>query len=134
MAAIGATALTIAGLGIVNTMVMSIIERRREIGLLKSLGAEDADVRRLFLAESGLIGGAGAIGGVALGWIVSRVIAFAGMTWMRSQNMPALDPFAMPVAVVAVALLFGIGAAVLAGLYPAARAARVDPVQALRGE
>ena len=64
---VGVIALVTAALGIVNTMLMSISERRREIGILKSLGAEDGDVRRLFLVESGLIGVMGSGLGIALG-------------------------------------------------------------------
>jgi putative ABC transport system permease protein len=131
---IGMIALLTASLGIVNTMVMSITERRREIGVLKSLGADDADIRKLFLVESAVIGALGTGVGILLGWIVTRIVSFAAQGYMREQGLPEMDLFALPPWLLLVAVTIGIGVSVLAGWYPAARAARVDPVEALRGE
>lgn len=132
VAILGFIALFVASLGIVNTMVMSIIERTREIGILKSLGAEDRDIRLLFLVESASIGLIGSLGGVLLGWIVSRVASLAAQEWMVRQGAPKLDMFHLPVWVALGAIAFGILVSMLAGLYPANRASRVDPVEALR--
>ncbi len=132
--AIGFLALFVASLSIVNTMVMSITERTREIGVLKSLGAEEGQIRSLFLIESAAIGLLGSIAGVLLGYGVSRLGAFIIRRIMISQGGPDVDPFSLSGWIVLGSIAFGIVVSLLAGLYPAARAARVDPVEALRAE
>ena len=131
---IGLIALIVASLGIVNTMVMSILERTGEIGVLKSLGADDSDIHRLFLVESSIIGLIGAAFGIVLGWIVARIASLVAQQIMIRNDMPVLDIFHIPWWLVLFSLAFGLVVSLLAGLYPAARAARVDPVKALRGE
>ena len=131
---IGLIALITASLGIVNTMVMSITERRKEIGILKSLGADERDIRWLFLVESAVIGLFGTTGGILFGWVITRVTSFAARAYMQQQGIPEMDLFSLPPWLVLTALGIGVGVAVLAGFYPAARAARVDPVEALRNE
>ena len=127
-------AIVVAALGIVNTMVMSILERTREIGILKSLGAQNGQVRLLFLLESALIGLIGSLGGLLLGWIISRIASFAAKRLMESQGGPVLEMFHVPWPLIVGAILFGLLVSLAAGLYPAARAARIDPVKALRQE
>lgn len=134
LAVVGLIALITASLGIVNTMVMSITERRKEIGVLKSLGADEGDIRRLFLVESGVIGAIGTCVGIVFGWLITRIISAVAQMYMRNQGIPGVDMFSLPVWLVLVAVGIGVGVSVLAGSYPAARAARVDPVEALRGE
>jgi putative ABC transport system permease protein len=131
---IGLIALITASLGIVNTMVMSITERRKEIGILKSLGADELDIRGLFLVESGVIGWLGTTGGILFGWVITRVVSVVAQGYMRREGLPAVDLFALPLWLFLIALGVGVGVSVLAGMYPAARAARVDPVEALRNE
>jgi putative ABC transport system permease protein len=131
---VGLIALITASLGIVNTMVMSITERRKEIGILKSLGADEPDIRRLFLVESGVIGLLGTCLGIAFGWLITRIVSAIAQAYMRNQGIPAMELFALPVWLLLLAVGIGVGVSVLAGWYPAARAARVDPVEALRGE
>ena len=131
---IGLIALITASLGIVNTMVMSIIERRREIGILKSLGADERDIRLLFLAESGLIGSIGAVFGIIFGWVITRAASLVIKVIMEKQDIPEMDLFALPPWLILTALLFGLLVSLAAGFYPASRAARVDPVEALRTE
>lgn len=130
--AIGAMALVIASLGIANTLIMAIVERRREIGVLKALGAEEGEIRLLFLFESAVIGALGSMFGIVLGWAVSRLLSWFLMNWMRLQRIPPMDIFALPLWGIFGAIAFGIAVSILAGVYPASRAARVDPVQALR--
>ncbi len=131
---VGLIALFTASLGIVNTMFMSISERRREIGVLKSLGADERDIRWLFLVESAVIGFLGTIGGILFGWGITRVVSAAAKAFMRKEGIPTTELFALPLWLVLIALAVGVGISVAAGLYPAARAARVDPVAALRNE
>jgi putative ABC transport system permease protein len=131
---LGLIALVVASLGIVNTMVMSILERTREIGILKSLGAEDGQIRLLFLIETALIGLIGSLLGLGLGWGITRIGSLVVKRIMVAQDVPPLEMFHIPFYLVLGAIAFGVGVSLAAGLYPAGRAARVDPVQALRGE
>ncbi|MEZ5066017.1 MAG: FtsX-like permease family protein [bacterium] len=134
LAGVGLVALATAALGIANTLTMSVTERRREIGILKALGAEDADIRLLFLVESALIGLLGSAAGVLLGWIVARIGSAIAQELMRRQSVPPFDLFSTPPWLVATSIAFGTLIAVLSGTLPAARAARVDPVRALRSD
>ena len=131
---IGLIALTTASLGIVNTMVMSIMERRREIGVLMSLGASRRDIRILYLFESALIGAVGAAAGIILGWVVARVASAVAQYYMEQEGFDPIDLFALPWWLVLIALMFGLVVSIAAGAYPASRAARVDPMEALRAE
>ena len=131
---VGLIALVTSSLGIANTLIMASIERRREIGILKSLGAEDNDIRRLFFVESGVIGLTGAALGVLLGWGISRIGAFAVKKIMENDGSLPIDPFAVPLWLILTALALGVTVAVIAGYYPASRAARINPVDALRGD
>lgn len=129
----GSLALAVASLGIINTLVMSILERRREIGIMKAIGASDGDVQKLFFAEAGAMGVFGGAIGVLLGWIIGRAINFGTRIYMqRQQQFTPDDVWLVPLWLVLGAIGFSIIVSLLAGLYPAARAARLDPVQALR--
>lgn len=130
----GSLALTVASIGIINTLVMAILERRREIGIMKAVGASDADVRGLFFAEAGAMGLLGGVCGTALGWIIGRVINFGTNIYLKRQGFPPEHIWSVPVWLVAGALGFSFVVSLLSGLYPASRAARLDPVQALRYE
>ncbi len=129
----GSLALAVASLGIINTLVMSILERRREIGIMKAIGASDGDVQKLFFAEAGAMGIFGGTLGVVLGWIIGRVINFGTRVYMqRQQQFTPDDVWLVPLWLVLGAIGFSLMVSLVAGLYPAARAARLDPVQALR--
>jgi putative ABC transport system permease protein len=130
----GSLALVVASLGIVNTLVMAILERRREIGILKALGAADRDVRRLFFVEAGAMGLLGGICGVAIGWLIGHAINFGTNVYLARRDLPAISVTAVPWWMVAAAIAFSILVSLAAGMYPASRAARLDPVQALRYE
>jgi putative ABC transport system permease protein len=130
----GSLALAVASLGIVNTLVMAILERRREIGVLKALGASDKDVRQLFFAEAGVMGLLGGLAGVALGWGIGRAIQSGTNYYLRQQQIPAENIWALPAWLVACAIAFSLLVSLGAGMYPASRAARLDPVEALRYE
>jgi putative ABC transport system permease protein len=132
LAAVGMIAIVVASLGIINTMVMSILERYAEIGILKALGARDRDVRRIFLVESGAIGFLGGVAGLALGSVVSGVINRVVNYYLSRQGVPLIDYFSFPWWLCLGAVLFSVAVSVAAGVYPAMRAVRVDPVRALR--
>ena len=129
---IGSIALAVASLGIMNTMVMSILERTREIGIMKAIGGSDADVRKIFLIEASAIGMLGGVAGVLLGWIVGRLINFGANYYIVSQGGTAGNLFSLPIWLIAAAIGFSIFVSLAAGSYPARRAARLDPIQALR--
>jgi putative ABC transport system permease protein len=130
----GSLALAVASLGIINTLVMAILERRREIGVLKALGAADRDVRQLFFAEAGVMGLAGGVFGVMLGWAIGRAIQFATMIYLKRQGMNPPNIWSVPWWLVLGAIGFAIVVSLASGIYPASRAARLDPVEALRYE
>lgn len=117
---LGAVALLVGGVGVANTMVISVLERRSEIGLRRSLGATRGQVRIQFLVESQLLSALGGIGGVLLGMVVTGGYA-------ATQHWPTVIPaWATSGGILATLLIGG-----LAGLYPAVRAARLPPTEAL---
>jgi len=134
LAIFGSLALAVASLGIINTLVMAILERRREIGVLKALGAADRDVRQLFFAEAGVMGFAGGLLGVLLGWGIGRAIQFATVFYLKRQGMNSPNIWSVPWWLVLGAIVFALIVSLASGIYPASRAARLDPVEALRYE
>jgi len=130
----GSLALAVASIGIINTLVMAILERRREIGIMKAIGASDVDVKGLFFAEAGAMGIFGGFAGVALGWTIGRIINIGTNIYLKRQHFPPEQIWFVPWWLVLGAIGFSIGVSLLSGLYPASRAARLDPVQALRYE
>lgn len=130
----GSLALAVASLGIVNTLVMAILERRREIGIMKALGASDGDVKRIFFVEAGSMGALGGSLGVALGWMIGRVINLGTNWYMIRQELKPENFWYVPMWLVIAGIAFSVFVSLFAGLYPASRAARLDPVEALRHE
>src|SRR5712691_6788692 len=130
----GSLALAVASLGIINTLVMAILERRREIGILKALGAGDRDIRQLFFAEAGAMGLLGGVLGVAMGWAIGRAIHFGTTIYLRRHEMTGENVWSVPWWLVVGAVGFALLVSLAAGIYPAARAARLNPVEALRYE
>jgi putative ABC transport system permease protein len=130
----GSLALTVASLGIINTLVMAILERRREIGVLKALGATDRDVKALFFAEAGAMGLLGGICGVALGWLIGQYLTWGAAIYLRRQDLPSVKLAFVPWWLALGAIGFAVIVSLIAGLYPASRAARLNPVEALRYE
>ena len=130
----GSLALAVATLGIVNTLVMAILERRREIGILKALGAADSDVQQLFFFEAGVMGFLGGILGVLFGWLLGRALTFGTNLYLQRQNLNPIELSSVPWWLVLAALAFAVLVSLAAGLYPASRAAKLNPVEALRYE
>lgn len=132
LGAIGTIALVVAALGIVNTMVMSILERTREIGIMKAIGGSENEIKMIFFVEAGTIGVIGALFGLLLGWSVTRAANFVANSQFLPIGEAPVDFFYFPVWLILGAIIFSVLISLAAGLYPAIRAARVDPVKALR--
>jgi ABC-type antimicrobial peptide transport system permease subunit len=135
LSSIGGLALFVASLGIVNTMIMAIYERTREIGTLKAIGASRGDIRNMFMIEAGLIGTIGGVAGIIGGWLLGIVLNQVIAWYVQQEKLPIqatffVTPWWLALSALGFAALVG----VVAGLYPAARAARLDPLVALRYE
>lgn len=130
---LGGISLLIASLGITNTMLMSILERTREIGIMKAVGAKDREIKFIFFIEAAVIGLAGGVLGALMAWgldllgnrLVNKFI-------LETRGAGYVDLFSLPAYLWLGAVLFAVLVSIAAALYPAARAARVDPVTALR--
>jgi len=135
LGSVGALALLVAALGVANTMMMAIYERTREIGVLKALGASGAEIRSLFTMEAALIGLIGGFFGLIFGAILGRIVDWGAHRYLINEGVTGVgDLSVVPLWLAAGSLVFAAIIGVLAGLYPAARAARLDPVEALRHE
>jgi putative ABC transport system permease protein len=130
---IAAISLLVAGIGIMNIMIVSLIERTREIGILKALGMKSRTVLTIFLGESVIIGLIGAIIGIVSGWILANVTARVLASGAFGGNGFRITPLLTPEVLLG-ALAFGVGVSVIFALYPAWRASKLKPVEALRYE
>jgi putative ABC transport system permease protein len=113
-------------------MIMSILERTREIGIMKAVGGSENQIKIIFFVEAAFIGLIGALFGLALGWFVSRIANVIINTKLAPLDSPEVDLFYFPLWLITGAIAFSILVSLAAGLYPAIRAARIDPVRALR--
>jgi putative ABC transport system permease protein len=125
LSGIGAVALLVAGIGIMNIMLVSVVERTREIGIRKSIGASRRDIALQFLMEATILSLLGGGTGLALGLVTTIGVA----SYISKQLGAAIIPYLM---LVALALVFSIGIGMAFGMYPAIRAAKLDPIEALR--
>ena len=138
---IAAISLIVAGVGIMNIMIVSLMERTREIGILKALGTKGRTVLLIFLCEAVIIGLMGGTIGVGLGWVLANIVAVVfrgGGVFMGNQANAGTGGMAItPILTLPVffgALAFGVGVSVVFALYPAWRASKLKPVDALRYE
>ncbi len=129
---IGSVALLVATIGIVNTMTMAILERNREIGVMKVLGASLANIKLLFLVESGIIGLLGGLVGLVASFGVVAIVNVVGLNMMQGQFQS--DLAIIPWWLILFAMGFSLIVGLLAGLYPASKAARISPLEAIRNE
>ncbi|HWN08559.1 MAG TPA: FtsX-like permease family protein [Pyrinomonadaceae bacterium] len=130
---LGGISLLVASFGIANTMIMSILERTREIGIMKAIGAEDREIKLIFFVEAAVIGVTGGVLGTLAAWCVDGIAnRLAYRFVLKPQGASFVDFFSLPPWLSASAILFAVVISILAALYPAARAARIDPVRALR--
>lgn len=137
---VGAITLLVAAIGIANTMTMAILERTKEIGLLKALGATNGDILSLFLGEAAGIGLIGGIGGTAAGVILGEVINSIAVPYLASQattsgaSASVSAVVSIPLYLPVFALVFSALMGLLSGLYPSLRGASLSPVDALKYE
>jgi putative ABC transport system permease protein len=136
MTCVAGVALLVSALGIANTMLMSVLERTREIGIMKAVGADNVHLQLIFLIEGALIGGSGGVVGLFLAWLAS----FPADDWVRAMVLRDIkidlkgSIFVFPPWIGLTVLVFTILVTTIAALYPARHASRIDPVKALRHE
>lgn len=136
---VGAIALLVAAIGIANTMTMSVLERTREIGLMKALGATNRNVLSIFLGESAGIGLIGGLGGILFGWGAGQIINVLALAYLAGQaaqqgGPPPSSAVITPLWLLGFALFFATLIGLISGVYPALRAATMVPVTALKYE
>ena len=133
---IGGIALIVAAVGIANTMITTVLERTREIGIMKALGAEPGTIRLMFLAETALVGLLGGVVGLLLSFLGGAIGQQIFVRVIQSQN-PGFNPgslFLFPIQLLLAGLGLAIGVSLLGGALPSRRAARLQPLDALRYE
>jgi putative ABC transport system permease protein len=123
MICIAGISLLVGGIGIMNIMLATVLERTREIGIRRAIGARQADIIRQFLTEAVLISILGGLIGIAFGFLLSRLIA-AAAGWSTVVSVTSI----------AVAFGVSVGIGLVFGIYPAMQAARLDPIEAIRYE
>ena len=126
---IASISLIVSGFGIVNTMLMTVIERTKEIGTMKAIGATNNFIIKLFLIESGIIGLLGGILGSIVGFLVSFLITKSSFEFLGISLDVSFDPFLM-IGAITFSTIIGM----ISGTYPAYRASKLNPVEALRYE
>jgi putative ABC transport system permease protein len=133
---IAAIALLVGAIGIANTMFMSVMERTRLIGILKSIGTKNSEIMKLFLTESGIIGFMGGLLGIFLGFIVVGIISNVGINIMGMGRMTGVSTSVAIVTpeLIIFALLFSTVIGIISGLIPARKAANLQVVEAMRSE
>ena len=140
LGAIGAVAMLVSAINIANTMIMSIYERTKEIGIMKVLGCKVGDVRKLFLFEAGIIGLIGGIVGIGLSYLASWLLntyggqifesLMSGSMGVAEGSQFSVIPFWLPF----FAAFFGMMVGVLSGFFPALRATKISAIEAMKSE
>ncbi len=131
---IGGISLVVSAIMILVIMLMEILERTREIGILKAIGAKRSDVRNLFVFETVVIGAIGGIFGLVIGIIVISILNYVIDIFIKASGGSSITLFSSPLYFYFAVFLFGIVISVLAGLYPSSKASKMNPIDALRYE
>jgi putative ABC transport system permease protein len=131
---LGVVALAVAALGMLNTLTVSLLERTREVGMMKAIGMKSQEVENLYLTESMIMGILGGIGGLVIGYTFGKILSFALSTFAISKGYGYLDvtfiPFQFVLLIFAISVIVGL----LTGIYPAKRATKISALDALRYE
>ncbi|MEG1001821.1 ABC transporter permease [Clostridium sp.] len=138
LAIVGIIVLFVAALGVINTMVMSIYERTKSIGVMKAVGASKGDIKAIFLVESGTIGFLGGVLGTVFSLFNLFIIKIIAKALLESKGVSDVaflnNVFESPIKISIITIVFAIVITILAGLYPSARAAKLNPIDALKYE
>jgi len=134
LAALGLIALVVASLGMFNTLTVSLLERTREVGLLKAIGMKSMEVRRLFITESLIMGFFGGIGGLILGFLAGKSVSLIISLLSFSTQAQWIDIAYIPPIFSLIVFLFSLLVGIVTGLYPASRSKKISALNALRYE
>lgn len=134
LALVGAVALFVAGLGMFNTLTVSLLERTREVGLLKAMGMKSQEVRDLFLAESMIMGSLGGFLGLTLGLLIGKVLELGVSIYAMINGIGTITIVDIPIAFALIIVVLSFLVGVFTGLYPARRATKISALNALRYE
>lgn len=132
LALFGLVALTVSAIGMFNTMTIALLERTNEIGIMKSIGASNRDVKIMFLVESLLIGFFGGVSGVIIGMGGAEFVNFMFNMLAKNMGGQTIDLFSTPIWFILFIMTFSLIVGILTGVYPAQRAAKLNPLMALR--
>jgi len=132
LALLAGISLFVAAIGISNTLIMSITERTREIGIMKAIGGDNRTIMSIFFCEAGLLGLLGGVIGGGGAWLLDTIANATVNHYIASAGAVRVEFFFIPWYLWSGAILFAVGVSLLAAAYPAYRAARVDPIKALR--
>ncbi|MCL5411490.1 MAG: ABC transporter permease [Patescibacteria group bacterium] len=130
----GIIAMIVASLGMFNTLTVSLMERTREVGIMKVLGAKKKDVRKVFLAEALILGFTGGISGALVGFIFSNMVNFGLNLLAASSGYDKVDVFYTPPELIGLVVAIALFVGIVTGIYPARRAVKINPLDALRYE
>lgn len=134
LAVIGVVALSVAALGMFNTLTVSLLERTREVGLMKAMGMKSAEVRELFLTESMIMGFYGGLFGLLIGFGAGKLLSLVLSSIAIRKGVGFLDISIIPLSFVLVIVILSLAVGLITGYYPAKRATRISALNALRYE
>lgn len=134
LALLGLIALAVAALGMFNTLTISLLERTREVGLMKAMGMKASEVRELFLTESMMMGFFGGVLGIALGFLLGELMSLFLSLFALFKGVGLIDITHLPALFILAVSLLALGVGVLTGIYPARRATKISALNALRYE
>ena len=134
LAFFGLVALMVASIGMFNTMTIALLERTRDIGIMKAIGVRDRDVSKIFLFESALIATSGGVMGVFGGWVTAKIINLVINLLAKGVGGEPQRLFSLPIIFSAGIIIFSVAVGVATGFYPSKRASKLNPLDALRYE